>query len=245
MPPPLPSSRSARSPAAEAAGRLLGADVRRGQDGGAQRGEHRVHDALVRCASTRHHPSGGVPPSSSQWCAPSPCRCAGYSMFTQVIMPASDPSPCPCGVTPPPPPPHPCDWRLDVHARTQLKSGFDTVLIDEAAQAIEVSTLIPLKYARRLGPARPVGGCARPITAVCPPFTLPLPLPAQVRVPAAHPGGRPQPAARDGLLGARRRAQLRAVALPAAAGDDAPPSPAPLRVPPPLPTSSRSSSGCR
>ena len=32
---------------------------------------------------------------------------------------------------------------------TQLKSGFDTVLIDEAAQAIEVSTLIPLKYACR------------------------------------------------------------------------------------------------
>jgi senataxin len=32
---------------------------------------------------------------------------------------------------------------------SQLKQGFDTVLIDEAAQAVEVSTLIPLKYACR------------------------------------------------------------------------------------------------
>ena len=32
---------------------------------------------------------------------------------------------------------------------SQLKHGFDTVLIDEAAQAVEVSTLIPLKYACR------------------------------------------------------------------------------------------------
>ena len=30
-----------------------------------------------------------------------------------------------------------------------LKSGFDTVLVDEAAQAVEVSSLIPLKYACR------------------------------------------------------------------------------------------------
>ena len=32
---------------------------------------------------------------------------------------------------------------------SQLKQGFDTVLIDEAAQAVEMSTLIPLKYACR------------------------------------------------------------------------------------------------
>ena len=32
---------------------------------------------------------------------------------------------------------------------SQLRQGFDTVLIDEAAQAVEVSTLIPLKYACR------------------------------------------------------------------------------------------------
>jgi len=32
---------------------------------------------------------------------------------------------------------------------SQLKVGFDTVLIDEAAQAVEVSTLIPLKYGCR------------------------------------------------------------------------------------------------
>ena len=32
---------------------------------------------------------------------------------------------------------------------SQLKQGFDTVLVDEAAQAVEMSTLIPLKYACR------------------------------------------------------------------------------------------------
>ena len=47
-----------------------------------------------------------------------------------------------------------------------LKSGFDTVLVDEAAQAVEVSSLIPLKCALPLPGAR--AGAFQDMFTTCP-----------------------------------------------------------------------------
>ena len=174
--------------------------VRRRQDGRPQRGEHRLHDALVRHTPHPPHPPHTPHTHTAQWPQapapapaqalfvltptyrrPCPARCAGYSMFTQ------------------------------------LKSGFDTVLIDEAAQAnggLEPATQ-PLRKACNPHPTNPN---PRPPTAyrtlhamrltphaarLPPPGHRGLdPHPSQVRVPAAHPRWRPQPAARHGILGA-------------------------------------------
>ena len=254
--PPLPPLARRTLACAEAAGRLLGDDVRRGQDGGAQRGEHRVHDPLVRAplAITREVVCPLLltvvsPPlqvrrlldvhagdharfrsiSMSMWCHPSPSpsihliatRCSRSSRAAT--------------------PPHPCDCyaaqerlRHGAHRRGGAgHRGLDAhpaqVLRAPPRPRATCRWSCPSHHSGMPPPRSPLRYACRRLILVGDPNQLPATVfsePAvehnyeqslfqrlQVMMP-------PPPPRPFGCL----RPSLRAVALPAAAGDDAPPS---------------------